>query len=194
MASVLRALFAALMTVSLSTLASAQQESAPAAASQAEAPQRPVIRQILVEGNQRVEADTVLSYLLIQPGQVYDTRLVNLSIQTLFATGLFSDVQISDQGAQVMVRVQENPIINRVILEGNRAIDDEKITDEIEAQPRAIFTRSRVQSDVQRIIEVYRRSGRFAATVTPKIVEQPQNRVDLIFEILINAITHFFVN
>lgn len=189
MASVLRALFAALMTVSLSTIASAQQESAPAAASQAEAPQRPVIRQILVEGNQRVEADTVLSYLLIQPGQVYDTRLVNLSIQTLFATGLFSDVQIEDQGAQVTVRVQENPIINRVILEGNSAIDDEKITDEIEAQPRAIFTRNRVQNDVQRIIEVYRRSGRFAATVTPKIVEQPQNRVDLIFEISEGPVT-----
>jgi outer membrane protein insertion porin family len=85
--------------------------------------------------------------------------------------------------------VQENPIINRVILEGNSAIDDEKITDEIQAQPRAIFTRSRVQSDVQRIIEVYRRSGRFAATVTPKIVEQPQNRVDLIFEISEGPVT-----
>ena len=141
MASVLRVLFAALMTVSLATLASAQQTGAPNAAAQTQVEGPQVIRQILVEGNQRVEADTVLSYLLIQPGQVYDTRLVNLSIQTLIATGLFSDVQFEDRGQIVVVRVQENPIINRVILEGNNAIDDEKITDEIEAQPRAIFTR-----------------------------------------------------
>ena len=109
MASVLRVLFAALMTVSLSTLASAQQTGAPNAAAQTQVEGPQVIRQILVEGNQRVEADTVLSYLLIQPGQVYDTRLVNLSIQTLIATGLFSDVQFEDRGQIVVVRVQENP-------------------------------------------------------------------------------------
>ncbi|WP_323761307.1 outer membrane protein assembly factor BamA [Maricaulis sp.] len=193
MVSVLRVLFAALMTVSVATIASAQQSGAEVpATAQTEVQQpaaAPLVRQILVEGNQRVEADTVLSYLLLQPGQPFDTRLVNLSIQTLFATGLFSDVQMEDRGEIVIVRVQENPIINRVILEGNSAIDDEKITDEIQAQPRAIFTRSRVQSDVQRIIEVYRRSGRFAATVTPKIVEQPQNRVDLIFEISEGPVT-----
>ncbi|MHA6288651.1 outer membrane protein assembly factor BamA [Maricaulis sp. CAU 1757] len=189
MASVLRALFAALLTANLSAIATAQEteSEAPAAASQVEA--QPVIRQILVEGNQRVEADTVLSYLLLQPGQTWDSRLVNLSIQTLIATGLFSDVQIADRGQVVVVMVQENPIINRVILEGNRAIDDDKITDEIQAQPRAIFTRARVQSDVQRIIEVYRRSGRFAATVTPKLIEQPQNRVDLVFEISEGPVT-----
>ncbi|MFT6462048.1 MAG: outer membrane protein insertion porin family [Maricaulis maris] len=181
------------MTVSASAIASAQQSGAEVpATAQTEVEQpvaAPLVRQILVEGNQRVEADTVLSYLLLQPGQPFDSRLVNLSIQTLMATGLFSDVQFEDRGQIVLVRVQENPIINRVILEGNSAIDDEKITDEIQAQPRAIFTRSRVQSDVQRIIEVYRRSGRFAATVTPKIVEQPQNRVDLIFEISEGPVT-----
>ncbi len=193
MVSVLRVLFAALMTVTVSAIASAQQSGAEVPATTPQEVQQPapapVIRQVLVEGNQRVEADTVLSYLLIQPGQPFDERLVNLSIQTLFATGLFSDAQFEDRGEIVIVRVQENPIINRVILEGNSAIDDEKITDEIQAQPRAIFTRSRVQSDVQRIIEVYRRSGRFAATVTPKIVEQAQNRVDLIFEISEGPVT-----
>lgn len=191
MASVLRTLFAALMTVCISSVAAAQPPAATseAAAQPAQQVQQQAIRQILVEGNQRVEADTVLSYLLIQPGQVADPRLVNLSIQTLFATGLFTDVQIEDQNGTVIVRVQENPIINRVVLEGNRAMDDDKITDEIEAQPRAIFTRARVQSDVQRIIEVYRRSGRFAATVTPKIIELPQNRVDLIFEISEGPVT-----
>lgn len=141
------------------------------------------IFQILVEGNQRVESGTILSYLLIRPGDVADPRLVNLSIQTLFATNLFADVRIAQEGSTLIVFVRENPIINRVVLEGNRAINDSRITDEIQLQPRALFTRARVQADVQRILEVYRRSGRFAVQVNPQIVELPQNRVDLVFEI-----------
>lgn len=187
MASVLRVLFAALMTCSLGAAVQAQDPASETGQPAAQA--QPVVQQILVQGNQRVEADTVLSYLLIQPGRPLDPQTVNLSIQTLWATGLFSDVQIQQQGNLAVVLVQENPIINRVVLEGNRAMDDDKITDEIQAQPRAIFTRARVQSDVQRIIEVYRRSGRFAATVTPKIIELPQNRVDLIFEISEGPVT-----
>jgi outer membrane protein insertion porin family len=193
MASVLRTLIAAfglaLASAGLATAQEAESEAAVAAEAVAQPAPAVAVRQILVEGNQRVEADTILSYLLIQPGQPANSRLINLSIQTLVATGLFSDVTIEDRGEIVLVRLVENPIINRVILDGNRAIDDEKITDEIQAQPRAIFTRARVQSDVQRIIEVYRRSGRFAATVTPKIVELPQNRVDLVFEISEGPVT-----
>lgn len=150
--------------------------------------QQPIL-QILVEGNQRVEADTILSYLLIQPGDLPNSRLINLSIQTLYATNLFSDVRVGVDGSTLVLAVEENPIVNRVILEGNRAIGDDNITDEIELQARAIFTRSRVQSDVQRILEVYRRSGRFAAQVTPQIVELPQNRVDLVFEISEGPVT-----
>jgi outer membrane protein insertion porin family len=150
--------------------------------------QQPIL-QILVEGNQRVEADTILSYLLIQPGDLPNSRLINLSIQTLYSTNLFSDVRVAVDGASLVLYVEENPIVNRVILEGNRAIGDDKITDEIELQARALFTRSRVQSDVQRILEVYRRSGRFAAQVTPQIVELPQNRVDLVFEISEGPVT-----
>jgi outer membrane protein insertion porin family len=154
-----------------------------------ETPENVPLRQVLVQGNQRVEADTVLSYLLLQPGQPVSQQAINLSIQTLFATGLFSDVRVENRGDVVIVYVQENPIINRVLLEGNRATDDDTITEEIQAQPRAIFTRARVQADVQRIIEVYRRTGRFAAQVTPRIVELPQNRVDLIFEISEGPVT-----
>ncbi|WP_233245730.1 outer membrane protein assembly factor BamA [Marinicauda salina] len=150
--------------------------------------QRPIL-QVLVEGNQRVEADTILSYLLIQPGDVPNPRLINLSIQTLYGTGLFSDVRIAIDGPNMIIAVEENPIINRVILDGNRAIDDDKITEETELQPRAVFTRARVQSDVQRILEVYRRSGRFAAQVEPKIVELDQNRVDLVYEISEGPVT-----
>ena len=188
MTSVLRALLVVLSALSLTTPVLAQQ---PAPAPEGGEPviEQPIVRQIMVEGNQRVEVDTVLSYLLIQTGQVANERLINLSIQTLSATGLFSDVQIESGGEIVIVRLLENPIINQVILEGNNAIDDDKITDEIQAQPRAIFTRARVQADVQRIIEVYRRSGRFAASVTPKIIEQSQNRVDLVFEISEGPVT-----
>ncbi len=163
-------------------------ETVPEAA-QEERPQAIPLRQVLVEGNQRVEADTVLSYLTLQPGIPADERSINLSMQTLFATGLFSDVRIENRGEVVVVFVQENPIINRVLIEGNRATNDDNIREEIQAQPRAIFTRARVQADVQRIIEVYRRTGRFAAQVTPRIVELPQNRVDLIFEISEGPIT-----
>lgn len=149
---------------------------------------QPVLR-IQVEGNRRVEADTILSYLLVRPGERPDPRLINLSIQTLYGTNLFSDVRIAIDGPTMVVYVVENPIVNRVILEGNRAIGDDKITEEIELQPRAIFTRSRVQSDVQRILQVYRQAGRFAAQINPQIVELPQNRVDLVFEISEGPVT-----
>jgi len=169
-------LMAAVFSLAAPSLGYAQE--APAAT-----PQQPtLIRNIQVQGNQRVEANTVASYLLFAPGDPYSEDRIDLSVKTLYATGLFADVSI-------LIRVIENPIINRVILEGNKSLKSDKITDEIEAEPRAIFTRSNVQADVQRIIELYRQSGRFAATVSPKVVQQPQNRVDLIFEITEGPVT-----
>ena len=141
------------------------------------------IKSIKVIGNQRVEANTVASYLLIAPGDRYSDERVDLSIKTLFATGLFADVLIEPADGNMVIRVVENPIINRVIIEGNKALKTDKITDELEAAPRSVFTRSRVQADVQRVIDLYSQSGRFAAQVIPKVVQQPQNRVDLILEI-----------
>jgi len=161
------------------------------AASAQEAPQAPtVIRSVQVQGNQRVEANTVASYLLFARGDPYSEERIDMSVKTLYATGLFADVQIqpSPEG-NILIQVVENPIINRVILEGNKSLKSDKITDEIEAEPRAIFTRSNVQEDVQRIIELYRQSGRFAANVVPKVVQQPQNRIDLIFEITEGPVT-----
>lgn len=200
MLRLMRRMSGALLSAALLTGIAAAQEidspALPATGEAAEAPARETseqpsqpILQILVEGNRRVEADTILSYLLIQPGDVPDPRLINLSIQTLFSTGLFSDVTVAIEGPTLVLYVEENPVVNRVILEGNRAIDDEKITEEIQIQPRAIFTRARVQSDVQRILAVYQRAGRFAAQVTPKLVELPQNRVDLVFEISEGPVT-----
>jgi len=177
-------LAAAIFSAALPNLSYAQE--APAAV-----PQQPtLIRNIQVQGNQRVEANTVASYLLFAPGDPYSEDRIDLSVKTLYATGLFADVAIvPGEDGNILIRVIENPIINRVILEGNKSLKSDKITDEIEAEPRAIFTRSNVQADVQRIIELYRQSGRFAATVSPKVVQQPQNRVDLIFEITEGPVT-----
>ena len=174
----------AVMALSFESVSVAQD--APAAA-----PQQPtLIRNIQVQGNQRVEANTVASYLLFAPGDPYSEDRIDVSIKTLYATGLFADVAIEPSAdGNVLIRVIENPIINRVILEGNKSLKSDKITDEVEAEPRSIFTRSNVQEDVQRIIELYRQSGRFAATVSPKVVQQPQNRVDLIFEITEGPVT-----
>jgi len=181
-------LFAALALVFVGGAHTAVAQNAPKQAAPAQA--RPtVIRSIRVVGNQRVEANTVASYLLIAPGDRYSEERINLSLKTLFATGLFSDVLIEPNGGDIVIRVVENPIINRVILEGNKALKSDKITDELEAAPRSVFTRSRVQADVQRIIDLYSQSGRFAAVVVPKVVQQEQNRVDLIFEITEGPVT-----
>ncbi len=147
------------------------------------AAQQSVIQQIRVEGNQRIEAATVVSYLTIAPGDPVDAAEIDRSLKTLFVTGLFADVTLRQEGDVLVVSVVENPIINRVAFEGNRKLDSDDFEEEIQLKPRIVYTRSKVQTDVQRIIELYRRSGRFAATVEPKVIQLPQNRVDLVFEI-----------
>ena len=184
MQHILRAASGLAIAFSMGVSAPAYAQEAPSAPQIASAQQPFLIRTIQVQGNQRVEANTVASYLLFAPGDPYTDSRVDLSLKTLYATGLFADVQIEPkEGGNVLITVVENPIINRVIFEGNKALKTDKITDEIEAEPRSIFSRASVQSDVQRIVELYRQSGRFAASVEPKVVQQPQNRVDLIFEI-----------
>lgn len=155
------------------------QQAAPAQAQTAGAP----IRRVVVEGNQRIEAATISSYLLVRPGDTFDAERIDMSLKTLFATGLFADVQIEQRGGDLVVAVIENPIINRVIFEGLKTLDEDDLEDEVQARPRSVFTPARAQADVQRIIEVYRRAGRFAAQVTPQVRELDQNRVDLIFEV-----------
>ena len=141
------------------------------------------VSRIVVQGNQRVEAETIKSYLRIFPGQRYSAANADESFKALFATGLFSDVKLNVQGSTLVVSVVENPVINRVAFEGNKKLNDATLQGEVESTPRAVFTRARVQSDTQRILTLYRRTGRFAASVEPKIIELPQNRVDLVFEI-----------
>ncbi|XKG57815.1 outer membrane protein assembly factor BamA [Caenispirillum salinarum] len=142
-----------------------------------------VIRQIVVEGNQRIEASTVESYLTVAPGDPFDPAALDQSLKNLFATGLFADVAMRRAGQALVVRVVENPIINRIAFEGNQRIDDEQLSAETQLRPRVVYTRAKVQDDVQRVLDLYRRSGRYAATVEPKIIELDQNRVDLVFEV-----------
>jgi outer membrane protein insertion porin family len=149
----------------------------------AQAQQSDIIREIRVEGTQRIEPETVRSYLAIQPGDPYDAERVDRSLKSLFATGLFADVTLRRDGGVLIVRVVENPIINRIAFEGNSKLEDETLTQEIQLRPRVVYTRTRVQNDVKRILDLYRRSGRFAATVEPKVITLEQNRVDLVFEI-----------
>ena len=166
----------------------AQGQAAPAAAAAQTPPQSPpqqvgVVGRILVKGNERIEGSTIASYLPIAAGDTVDEARIDLAIKTLFRTDLFSDVQITLQGSDLIVRVVESPIVNQVVFEGNHALAETKLRDEVTIHPRSIFTKARVQADVERIQELYRRSGRIGATVTPKIVELPQKRVDLVFEI-----------
>jgi outer membrane protein insertion porin family len=149
----------------------------------AQIPSGGTIAEIRVEGMQRVEPETVRSYMQVQPGDPFDSERIDKSLKSLFATGLFTDVTLRREGDALIVRVVENPIINRIAFEGNHKLSDDTLTQEIQLKPRVVYTRTKVQSDVKRILDLYRRNSRFAATVEPKVIPLEQNRVDLVFEI-----------
>lgn len=142
-----------------------------------------VVRSIQVAGNRRVEPETVRSYLTFTVGDAYDPSRVNASLRALYATGLFADVRIDRNGSTVIVTIAENPVIAKVAFEGNSEIDDKTLRAEVRLKSRSVYTRARALSDAQRILDVYRRQGRYAATVEPKIIELGENRVNLVFEI-----------
>ena len=143
----------------------------------------PVINSFEIVGNQRIEVSTIESYLLLNIGDNYNDQLSDASLKRLFNTGLFSDVDVGRRGDTLVVEVVENPIINRIVFEGNKYKDDDDIYEEIQLRPRIVFSRAKVRADVQRILEIYRRGGRFAASIEPKVIQLEQNRVNLVFEI-----------
>ncbi len=155
----------------------------PPVAAQDVGPQGGSVGAIAVAGNQRIEAATIRTYLSIREGDPFDPIRIDRSLKNLFATGLFADVNIGRQDDTLVIRVVENPIINRISFEGNKKIEDDKLSPEIQLRPRVVYTRTKVQQDVEKILELYRRKGRFAARVEPKVIELPQNRVDLVYEI-----------
>ncbi|MBP6380714.1 MAG: outer membrane protein assembly factor BamA, partial [Sphingorhabdus sp.] len=147
------------------------------------APQDSTIRSINVVGTQRLEADTVRSYIRLRVGQQWTQAAGDQALKDLYATELFADVSVRNNAGDITIDVRENPVINRIILEGNKRIKNDKIEPEIKLAPRQIYSRSKVRADVARIVELYKRQGRFAAQVEPKLVQLDQNRVDIVFEI-----------
>jgi len=185
-ARILSALLVGTMLGGMAQPLLAQEAAAPAPAPAA--PVAPagsgIIKSVNVAGSERLEADTVRSYVKLAPGEPYTREGLDEALKDLYATELFADVQIRDDGTgNITLQVRENPVVNRIVIEGNKRLKAEKINPEIKLAPRQIFTRSKVRADVNRIIELYRRQGRFAATIEPKMVLLDQNRVDIIFEI-----------
>src|SRR3954466_3775986 len=170
-------LFAALILVGMPVAAAvaAASMSTPVAAQTASS--------IVVEGNRRVEVETIRSYFKPGPGGRLDQGRIDDGLKALIETGLFQDVRINQAGGRLVVTVVENPVIGRVAFEGNKKVKDEQLSAEIQSKPRGTLSRPMVQSDAQRIAEIYRRSGRYDVRVNPEIIEQPNNRVDLIFTI-----------
>ncbi len=141
------------------------------------------VSSIEVQGNRRVEVETIRSYFKPGPGGRLDQAAIDDGLKALIETGLFQDVRISQDHGHLLVTVIENPVIDRVAFEGNKKIKDEQLSAEVQSKPRGTFSRPMVQSDAQRIVEIYRHSGRYDVHVNPEIIEQPNNRVDLVFEI-----------
>ena len=154
-----------------------------AVAAPAEPARSSTIRSISVAGSERLEPTTILSYIRLRVGQEYTSTAADEALKDLGATELFTNFSIRNDAGNVVITVTESPVINRIVLEGNKRLKNDKIVPEIKLAPRQIFTRSKVRADVARIIELYKRQGRFAAQVEPKMVQLPQNRVDVVFEI-----------
>ncbi len=170
-------LLAALIVVATPVAASlaALLVSSPAAAQ--------TVATIQVEGNRRVEVETIRSYFKSGAGGRLDQGQIDDGLKALISTGLFQDVKINNVGGHLVVTVVENPVIGRIAFEGNKKVKDEQLSGEIQSKPRGTFSRPMVQSDAERISEIYRHNGRYDVRVNPQIIEQPNNRVDLIFEI-----------
>jgi outer membrane protein insertion porin family len=151
--------------------------------------QTPTVTSIAVQGNQRVEADTIRSYFKPGPGGRLDAFQIDEGVKALYATGLFQDVRPAIQGGRLIITVVENPVINRIAFEGNKKVKDDQLKGEIQSKERGTLSRPVVQADTARLVEVYRRSGRFDVRIEPKIIELPNNRVDLVFEVTEGAKT-----
>lgn len=147
------------------------------------------VERIEISGAQRIEESTIASYMDLKVGDIADEAARDRALKSLFATGLFADVKVKQTGSVVKINVIENPVINEIAFEGNEEIESQELLSEIQLRPRQVFTRTKVQSDVTRINQIYRRQGRFSVSVQPKIIRLDQNRVNLVFEIQEGDIT-----
>jgi outer membrane protein insertion porin family len=158
------------------TATSAAPAAAPAAAGE-------TISAVRVEGNQRVESRTIVSYLGMNTSSTFSSQEIDAALKNLYATGFFADIKLLRSGSTLVVRVEENPIISKVVLEGNERLETKDLEKELDLKARSVFSQEKVQADVKRLLDIYRRSGRYNTTIEPKIIKKDQNRVDLVYEI-----------
>lgn len=149
---------------------------------------KPLLRSVTIEGNQRIEEQTIRSYMNLQEGEPFDRYDLDQSMKSLFATGFFSDLKLlpqqrPDGQIDLVVNVTENPTISQIAFEGNNRIKDDELEKEVELRSRSVFTRTKVKSDTQRIIQIYQRSGRYSVNVEPKVIPLDNNRINLVYEI-----------
>ncbi len=142
-----------------------------------------VVSGIVIRGNVRVEAATIKNYVTIKPGKPYAVGEIDKSVKALFATGLFSDVNIDRQGSTLVVKVVENPIINTIIVKGNHKIKNDTLVPLLSLHARDVLTDAKLKGDAQRLKDYYASQGRSEATIDPQLTKLPDNRVDVVFQI-----------
>ncbi|MDE8347677.1 MAG: POTRA domain-containing protein, partial [Acidocella sp.] len=168
----------ALLAVGTASVAHAQPTTGTAPAGQTGG----VIAGINVSGNERIEASTITSYMVAQPGQPFDTQSINPSLKTLYATGLFKSVSITRDGNDLDVAVVENPTVDQVLFSGNKAVVDKDALAAIGLKPRSVYTAAAAEADRRTILDLYAKKGYYNAIVTPNIIELPDNRVNVVFQ------------
>lgn len=141
------------------------------------------VRQIRVNGAERIEESTIASYMDLKVGDEITASSTDRALKSLFSTGMFADVSLTESDGVISVNVVENPVINEIVFEGNDKIEDQELLGEIQMRERQVFSKTKVQSDVNRLYQIYRRQGRFSVLIEPKIIKLDQNRVNLVFEI-----------
>lgn len=146
--------------------------------------QAAVVNRVEVRGNQRVDAETVRNYVAIRPGQSFSSADIDEAVKRLFATGLFSDVSINQSGSTLVVQVQEHQVVNQVLFQGNKKIKDAQLSGAIQLKPRGTFSQATLEADAEAIRQAYRQIGRDDATVTTRVADLGENRVNVIFEIV----------
>lgn len=142
-----------------------------------------------VAGNRRIESDTIRSIAGIRPGVRVEPAQINAALRNLYASGFFKLVELRPEGGRLVIDVVENPTINRISIEGNRRIGDDALLPLLNLAPRRAYNLAAAEADALRIVEAYRGAGRFAAEVRPVIIEQPDNRVDLVYEVFEGRVT-----
>lgn len=138
---------------------------------------------IVVEGNQRIERSTILTYAAIAPNTDVTPAQLNDAFQRLQGSGLFEEVAVTPRGNRLVITVREFPTINQISIEGNKRLKDEDLEAVVQSESRRVYSPAQAESDAAAIADSYRQAGRYAAEVTPKIIRRSDNRVDLVFEV-----------